>query len=467
MLARRTVLAFALTLVLGACGASQTAQQGRPPDSPQASGIICGVIDDKLIRIPPKWTTFIPPPVGQTYVDPVFGCPVKRLTDSGVEESLWDGTHPSFMNYYSTLTAMNANDTMLLIYSDNGGWRIKDLHGKVVVPNGKMPAMNNGHPVWDAREGEVFYYALGKSMYKGIIHAESIKRMALQTFKEYSGIVLPDAADLSEDGDHIALMGQNTDNTLDAFVWSLGKRTKTSVYATKCKIEGSITETVQPGCVHKLLLSADNLLSIGFAENGTAAEQGVRLWNGSSLIHLQDGMTDHYDHGYDMNGRPVFAELGNSSTLLGMSNPCPSGWGLDVRQQDDLSSAACLLDNVPPWHVSYRGGPSQPWAALSFFDERKPGPEFISKKDPQEPSKSNWKLYEDEIILARIDGRVIYRLAHARSRSASGYWAQPHATISRDGKYVVFTSNMAHPNGCKENMHVPDECTDVYVIRVQ
>jgi hypothetical protein len=85
----------------------------------------------------------------------------------------------------------------------------------------------------------------------------------------------------------------------------------------------------------------------------------------------------------------------------------------------------------------------------------------------QAPSSKNWQLLEDEIILARIDGGAIYRLAHARSRSAESYWAQPHAAISRDGKYVVFTSNMAYPNGCPDKMYVPNECSDAYLIRVR
>ena len=46
------------------------------------------------------------------------------------------------------------------------------------------------------------------------------------------------------------------------------------------------------------------------------------------------------------------------------------------------------------------------------------------------------------------------------------YWAQPHAAISRDGNYVVFSSDMAHPNGCPANMHVAGDCSDVYLIKV-
>jgi hypothetical protein len=427
----------------------------------------CGQRDDGTIHIPPEWNTFRPPSAGQSYVDPAFGCRITRLTDSSAEEPLVDGKHASLMHYYSTWSPINATDAMLLIASLNGAWRIKDTEGKTVVPPAKMPAMNNGHPVWDASDGTVFYYARGPGLYRGQVNGNSVTSTELHHFQEYTGIVSPDAADLSQDGDHIALVGQRAGGNLDVFVWSLSRQTKTSLYTTTCQLTGDITDTTQPGCVHKLQLTADNLLSIQFAQDGSGAEQGLRLWNGRALVHWQDA-TNHYDTGNDLEGRPVFIAMGNGATLVGLSNPCPSGWGLDVRRQSDTSSAVCLLDHEPSWHVSYRGSASQPWAALSFFDTRARGPEYTSS-DPRyaPPSSNNWLLYEDEIILARVDGGAIYRLAHARTRSAESYWGQPHAAISRDGKYVVFTSNMAHLDGCPLTMLVPNECTDVYVIKVR
>src|SRR6185312_10621411 len=137
------------------------------------------------------------------------------------------------------------------------------------------------------------------------ISGTSVKPALVHTFGEYKGIVSPDAADLSQDGDHIALVGQNANNTMDVFVWSLSHQAKTSVYTTTCALNADINGAAQPGCVHKLQLTADNLLTIQFLGDGAAAEQGVRLWNGSTLVHLQD-KTDHYDSGYDLNGKSVF-----------------------------------------------------------------------------------------------------------------------------------------------------------------
>jgi hypothetical protein len=431
----------------------------------------CGRPSDGSVHIPPNWTTFAAPAEGQSYADPTFGCSVTRVTNGSIDETLSDGTHPSLSTYYSTFTAMNATDTMLLVFANDGSWRVRDLAGNVVVPRSNMPAMNGGgHLTWDASNGNVFYYTLGNTLYKATISGNTVTSSALHTFTEYSGIVSPDSADLSQDGDHFALMGQNTNSTMDIFVWSFSLQAKTSLYTTACTLSGSIASQGQPGCVHKLQLTADNLLSIQFAGDGTGSEQGLRLWSGGTLVHLQDS-TSHYDTGYDLKGNSIFAERGNSFSLAGLVNPCPGGWGLDARSLSNLSSSSCLLDNPPSWHVSYRGGPSQPWILISAFDGRSPGPElYNTNPNFQAPSASNWQLYEDEIIVVRVDANnsptLVYRLAHARSRSVEDYWAQVLGTISRDGRYVVFSSDMAYPNGCASNMH-GNECSDVYLIKVR
>ncbi|MFL6439694.1 MAG: hypothetical protein ACJ71Q_19135 [Terriglobales bacterium] len=436
--------------------------------------IVCGKPDDGLTYLPPNWDSFTPPATGQSYVDPVFGCPIKRLTNSSIDETTWDGKYLSFMHYYSTFTPMNASDTMLFINSNDGMWRIKDLNGNVVVPTADTPIFS-GHPVWDASNGRAFYYTSYNTLFSGTVSGNTIQQAPLHTFSEYSGIISPDSADLSQDGDHIALVGQNADNTMDVFVWSLSQQTKSSVYTTACTINGSVTGASQPGCIHKLQLTADNLLTMEFMYDGTAPENGIRLWTGGALVHLQD-KTDHYDTGFDLTGNSVFIAMNNWLTLANLINPCPSGWGMDVRRLGSIIAGEatgpgtiCLLDHPQYWHVSYRGSAAQPWAAISFFDARPQGPEFYSN-DPnyQVPSTaSRWELYEDEIVLAKIDESAVYRLAHARSRSSEGYWAQPHAAISRDGKYVIFTSTMAYPNGCPTNMHVAGQCSDVYLIQVQ
>lgn len=437
----------------------------------------CGLLNDTAMRLPSAWETFAPPAVGQSYVDPAFGCTVTRITNAAIDETLWDGSRPAFMNHYSTWSALNSNDTLILVASNDGWWRIRRIDGGVAVTVAAMPLMNNGHPVWDATDPAVFYYALGNTLFRGRIvyigtsagTVGTVTTVVERAFTEYSGIVSPDSADLSQDGSSIALVGKNANSTMDIFVWNLATLTKTSTYRTVCTISTPIVNTNQPGCLHKLQLTANNLLSIQFASDGSGNEQGVRLWSAGALVKLQNG-TSHYDTGYDLTGNSTIIGAIGPNSLPGAVDPCVDQWQFlgSYKIANPLGQGAiCLLDHLPSWHISYRGGPAQPYAAVSFFDSRTTGPErFNNHPSYQAPSVTNWALYEDEIVLARVDGKATYRVAHARSRSIESYGSQPHATISRSGRFAVFTSNMAYPNGCPPGMHVSNDCTDVYVVNL-
>ncbi|HEV8718120.1 MAG TPA: hypothetical protein VGX03_35550, partial [Candidatus Binatia bacterium] len=60
--------------------------------------------------------------------------------------------------------------------------------------------------------------------------------------------------------------------------------------------------------------------------------------------------------------------------------------------------------------------------------------------------RSGWQPFQQEIYLQYLSGGTqpnygpVVRLAHHRS-SEEGYWAQPHATLSQDGHYVLFGSD--------------------------
>ena len=59
--------------------------------------------------------------------------------------------------------------------------------------------------------------------------------------------------------------------------------------------------------------------------------------------------------------------------------------------------------------------------------------------------RPGWQPFQQEVWLQYLSGGTanyapVLRVAHHRS-SELGYWAQPHATISRDGRYALFGSD--------------------------
>ena len=451
------------TLTLTGTGVTPTSSTGTPT---------CGKSGDSTNYVPTDWTTFLPPGKGQSYVDPTFGCTVTRVTDASSE--VWSGSFFLPLNMgYATVFPFNANDSYLML---SDGWRryfVTDLSGNVIVPLSNMPPMNNTWVLWDATNASVFYYTYGNSLMKGSISGSTVSTSTVHQFSEYAAINFMDETDVSQDGAHVVIVGGDTSGSSpeNVFVYDFVTNTKGAVYTTGCT--GSVGGP-NNGCLHKLIQTPDNNVIIQFAGDGSGPEQGNRLWSGVTPLPALQDATNHLDAGYDLNGNAVFIEVGNSTYTPGLTNPCPSGWGLDVRQIYNPMSAVCLLDQAPSWHVGYRGNAQQPWVGLSFFDGGpSPSPEwFDNTGNYAAPTSSNWQLYEDEIILARIDANnnsgKIYRVARAYSRSNEDFYAQPHAAISHDGRYVAFQSNMAYAHtGCPANFQSTTGCTDVYVVKVQ
>jgi len=442
--------------------------------NPQSTGgtPTCGIVGDSSNHVPTDWRTFVPPAKGQSYVDPTFGCTVTRISDAS--KDVWTGSFFLPVSHgYSTVSPFNVNDTYLLLSDGWGRHFVTDLKGSSVVPTANMPGANNGWVLWDATNPSVFYYTSGNSLMKGTISGSSVATATVHQFGEYGAINFMDETDVSQDGAHVVVIGGDTSGSSpeNVFVYNFVANTKGPVYTTSCT--GSV-DAPNNGCLHKLIQTPDNNVAIDFASDGSGPEQGVRLWDGvTSLLHLQDS-TNHMDAGYDLNGNAVYIEVGNSTYTLGITNPCPSGWGLDVRQINNPQSAVCLLDNQPSWHVGYRGNAQQPWVGLSFDDQLTvPDPEwFANSSNYTAPTSSNWALYKDEIIVVRIDANnsssKVYRLARGYSRTDEDFNAQLKGAISRDGKYIAFDSNMAYAqSGCPANFQTSTNCTDVYVVKIQ
>jgi len=434
---------FLLVAVLpGSSGCSRGSQaqvalirRAAPPDG------FCGSSDDGLAHVPPRFNEFVPPAKGGSYADPQYGCTIVRLTDAKSEFKL------AVHHQYSTISAVNQDDTRVMLLTEWGQGTIVDMNGNTVVAPRDFPGMNAGNVPWASNSSDTFYYTNGNTLYRATISGHAVKSSALHAFTGYPSVMIPDEEDLSEDGDHLWIVGGG-----EAFLYTI------SSGAIGPGVDIGVKDA---GCSwHKIQITPSNRMLITWSCNGAKNGLGQEIYNTDGTLdwHMFNNSI-HTDVGRDL-GRNEVAVVGRIPDTY--KDACPSRGGADVIRLDPPHRVSCLVDlNSTPSHISYRDS-SQGWVAISLFDQGScPHYSCFAPRDLAADWQSAWRHFYEEVILVKIDGSAVLRLAHHRSRSAEYYWAQSRAAISRDGRYVVFDSNMDLENTGLNNY------TDVYAIKVR
>jgi hypothetical protein len=420
------------------------------------SGTICGKLGDGLIHIPLNYNLFSPPAKGQSYVDPQYGCTVVRLT-GGVSEFGVAAHH-----YYGTLTSFSADDSKIMLFLDNGSPAVVDASGNVVVPVNNMPAANTNNYPWDPFNPAVFYYTNANQFIKGTISGNTVAATALHTFTGYSSCMIPEQEDVTDDGTKIWLIctpsGGSTSQNV-AVLYNL---------ATDTVISNGLVVGAQEGGWHKIQIfpSGKMFLTGGSLCNGTQC-----IYNTDGTLYWQPpyAYSSHGDVGTDLQGREV---LITSASGVDSLNACGAEkWSsLTVLDINTKAPVNCLIGappnpKIPAWEISYRDSANSStgkWVLLSMFDQGTcPDYSCFFPQDLISTWQTLWAPYFEELVLVKVDGSQIYRLGYTWSRSAENYWAIPRASISRDGKYLVFDSNFNISNTGFA------QYTDVYLVKIQ
>jgi hypothetical protein len=428
------------------------------------SGILCGQPDDGLTHIPSTYVCtdancgsnpFPPPPVGQSYVDPQYGCRVARLTD-GIAEFGVPAHH-----YYGTFAAFNADDSKVMLFLDNGGRVIVDARGNVVVPLSNMPASNTRVYPWDPVNPAVFYYTNSNQFLKGTVAGNAVTSSVSHTFDGYSNCTIPDQEDLTDDGSKVWLVCTPNGGSVSQNLAVLYNLTTDTV------VSNSLVIGAQEGGWHKIqIFPSGKMLLTGALCNGTQC-----IYNTDGTLYWQPpfAYSGHSEVGTDLQGREV---LITSATGIPSLNACGSEmWSsLTVIDINAKAPVNCLIGTppnpkLPAWEISYRdsaNGSTGKWVLLSTFDQA-PCPDYscFYPQDLATNWQSLWRPYDEELLLAKIDGSQVQRLAYTWSRSAENYWAVPRASISRDGRYLIFDSNFNI-----SNTGFP-QYSDVYLVEIQ
>ena len=105
----------------------------------------------------PNYDTFVPPVVGATYVDPVFGTTVKRVSDARSTPNADRGGYLDWIeNEYSTMSAFNSdNSRFILVHQSYFGLYDGTGFYMSALP---LEINSSSEPRWSRRDNATLYY---------------------------------------------------------------------------------------------------------------------------------------------------------------------------------------------------------------------------------------------------------------------------------------------------------------------
>jgi hypothetical protein len=398
---------------------------------------LCGLTDNN-IRYPSTTANYnadLRPAKGQTYVDSIFGCTVKRISDGPT-----DLNRPA-LHDYGPVTPFNSNNTRILLHN-SGGYFVSDLNGNIVISPSSLGIVTSQEARWSRSNPNFFYYHSGNSLRRYDISSQS--SVALRTFTEYSTInFCGGSTDLSEDGDHIAICGDGT--TVFAYRISTNTKFPAVTFANVGDAE----------------MTPNNNVAVG-------SNTDWKLYDiNMNFIRQIAPFIGHNDIGRDLNGDEIMVIVASNDP----SRPpgCENNGVEKIRLSD--SAETCLLPLY--WgETTHMGISNDGWVIVSNTDASTRGTSYPPASLPGD-WQSQWGTYFNELTLVKLDGSQKRRLAHHRSRRCTTglpcygigydpYWSTPRASISSDGKYVVFDSNHA-----QDPFPTRPDYGDVYLIQVK
>ena len=329
---------------------------------------------------------------------------------------------------YSTMTPFNSdNSNILLVHQsyfglyDGSGSYIRDL---------PLEIDSSAEPRWSRSDNHTIYYIHNNQLKTYDISSGAMG--VVHTFSEYSVIGGFGESDISLDGDHFVLAGNNE----FVFVYRISTDTKFRVFDA-----GS-----QP--FDSLYITPGNNVIVTWYAVGTARYTGQELFDiDMNFLRQVGGADGHKALTTDANGDEVLIWT-NSGDPNPIAN-CNNGI-VKIRLAD--ASQTCLLQL--DWSLAVNiSGPDN--SGFVYVDTYAPG-------NPAPPG--GWAPYTNELLQVKLDGSQALRLAHHRSRPnpANNYNWEPRISTSRDGSRVVYNSDY----DLQAIDGYADQYSDVYLIVV-
>lgn len=373
------------------------------------------------------------PRAGLAFRDPIFETALIRITDS--KGSGASGIVPQ----YSKRQAWNCNESLLLLQSCDGNSLLYD--GVTYKFKKILEGVGGDDLFWHPTLPTLLYYAIENILYS--FNVETGERKKLHTFTGYAFADTHGEGNLSRDGRYYALAGRTYNASTgevkykDLLVYDLVANKVTDHLALPAGTEAFDWISISPGGRYVVVDYADDL---------AGRFHGLEVYDRQFHFLWQKPLgAGHSDLGLDENNDEVlvmdFYDPQSNSTFI-----------KKFRLADGKETILLELSPLFDLHISCRDEKHQAWCLISTFD-------FTGRLTD---SDSSWLPFEDEIFALKLDGSgEVRRLAHHHSRryspstpdsDRSVYFAEPHATVSRNGDRILFGSNWRMNIGSEKSL---------------
>ena len=356
-----------------------------------------------------------PPPAGQSYIDPVFGSKIIRVTDSRHGDDCYHA--------YSYWPAFNYNSTRLLIACDDKPLLFKfDQSTEALTPDGTLWGDSGYKVKW---EGAVWSQYVSNIIYALDQYGTRVWRIdvanrgiggytKLKDFSSKLGTsVFLDHLTVSERAGYYAFMtrSKSTWERKDVVLWDR--------YGDKTYVMPRNTDY--------------ELNEVKISKDGTQVmvnydDETMVLWTPKT-------------------GKKVYFRPGNLTDNAGGHWDIGRDYILNSDQMKPGIAGRTFWDLKPPDNIVRYKRPDgkDNWSLNDHVSLRTENEEFFIASTYG--GDGSWSAFEGEIYLGYTDGHGFVRLAHHRSKQNQSDWerryrAQPRAVVDRQGKYVVFTSSL-------------------------
>ena len=381
---------------------------------------------------------------GTTFLDPTYRTPILRVTDDSNQPSN-DANIRGANVTYPYVSALNCNSTRLClitvpsaakratIYSFNPTAFTCGSSGTLLAS-----ALSNNVQefwmLWDSQDPDKLY-ALANSGYG--IYETNVNTDSTTLVKALTG--------LGHTGGSCQQLSVSEDN--DVFAWCFatagGSYDGWGVYRRSTDTMLKVVTGLTPGDLNEVQIDkSGRYIAAVFADdtceawdlNGTPTKTGDR----TQLENAVTGYSwSHYDTGYGT----IFTRYWAIAVVrnIGIRNLATPTVLTPLLNDGDIQPGASNQSE----HYSLRSNvDADAWGALSRFSLN--GSSVVA-------------AYDNEIFLVATDGsRRVRRICHHRSKYTGDYYDSPFANQSRDGRFIVFQSNLGTAGG----RH------DVFVVKV-